>query len=417
MTLGHTRTAAATVTAAATATAAVEPAAAPDPFRVTGTSPTNGPALVRTAGAPAPAKAPEAGPAQQHAAEPVRLTVQRTAARRRKYETVHLLGPGAVGRALLERFERDRRRVVAVTDSSGTLHDAGGLDPRAVIEWKRAGRQLRDHPGAEPVTFGDAVARVDADIVADATATDLDRAGWTDALGAALGRRACVVSAAKAALCEAGAEWLSGEHRARVGCNAVLGGTGRSFIADLPELQQRTRGIAIAGNASTTTILEVVERGGTLAEGIAEAQRLGFLESDPELDLRGQDAAVKLAIVAGIVTGRRIDPRTIECDDIRHMDLRAVRARARRNVTTRLIGRLTDAGQLRVQYEEISRESILAVPCGRVVYEYRLTRDERRMHIGSGLGADATAAALWSDIRALAAEAALHSISPVQVVR
>jgi homoserine dehydrogenase len=247
---------------------------------------------------------------------------------------------------------------------------------------------------------------VDADVVADASATDLDRAEWTAALGAALARGACVASAAKAALCEAGAEWFTGEHRRRAGCNAVLGGTGRSFISELPELQQRTRGIAIVGNASTTAMLDVIERGGTLAEGITEAQRLGFLEPDPELDLRGTDAAVKLAIVAGIVTGRRIDPRTIPCTDIRAIDLLAVRARARRGAATRLIGRLSDTGALRVSYEEVARDSVLAAPCGRVVYEYRLDRDERRIHLGTGLGADATAGALWSDIRALAAEAA-----------
>ncbi|MGH7447245.1 MAG: hypothetical protein ACRELT_06775, partial [Longimicrobiales bacterium] len=170
-------------------------------------------------------------------------------------------------------------------------------------------------------------------------------------------------------------------------------------------LQQRTRTIAIVGNASTTAILQAVERGRSLAEGIVEAQQLGFLEPDPELDLRGTDAAVKLAIVAGIITGRRFDPRTIACDDIRTIDLLAVRRRVRRGATTRLVGRLDHAGGLRVSYEEVSCDSILAAPCGRVVYEYGLTRDERRLHIGSGLGAEATAAGLWADIRALAAEA------------
>ena len=327
----------------------------------------------------------------------------------RAYDTVHLVGPGAVGRALLARLAGDRRRVVAVTDSSATVFDTGGIDVAGITAWKEAGRPLRAYPAALPITSADALVLVDADIIADATSTDLGRGGWTEALAAALGRGACVATAAKAALCDAGAEWLSGDHRARVGCNAVLGGTGRSFIAELNELQRRTREIAIAGNASTTAILDVVERGGTLNDGIVEAQRRGFLEPDPELDLRGTDAAIKLAIVAGIVTARRIDPRHISCEDIRNIDLADVRARTKRNATTRLIGRLDAAGNLRVSYEEISRDSILAAPCGRVVYEYRLRGDERRLHIGSGLGASATAGALWADVRGLAAEAAVRS--------
>ncbi|HEX2166216.1 MAG TPA: hypothetical protein VHG09_03160, partial [Longimicrobiales bacterium] len=160
---------------------------------------------------------------------------------------------------------------------------------------------------------------------------------------------------------------------------------------------------------STTTIIETIERGGTLTDGLAEAARKGFLEPDPELDLRGADAAVKLAIVAGIITARRIDPRSIAADDLRTLDVLTVRARTRRNATTRLVARMSENGSLSVRYEEVSRDSILAAPCGRVVYEYTLDRDERRMHIGSGLGAAATAGALFADIRALAGEAAFRA--------
>ena len=329
--------------------------------------------------------------------------------RRRSYDSVHVLGVGAVGCALLDRLAADRRRVIAVTDSTATIHDTCGLDAGAITSWKRAGRTLRELPSARFLPGASAIAHVDADIVADATSTDLARADWTAALGAALARGVCIASAAKAALCDAGAEWLTSDHRARVGCNAVLGGTGRSFIAELPELRQRTRAIAIVGNASTTTMIDAIERGLTLEEGIDDARRLGFLEPDAELDLRGADAAVKLAIVAGIVTGRRIDPRTIVAEDIRSLDVHTIRARPRRNATTRLIGRLSDRGELHVGYEEVSRDSILAAPCSRVVYEYRLTRDERRLHIGSSLGSAATAGALFADIRALAGEAAAYA--------
>lgn len=336
--------------------------------------------------------------------------------RHRRYDTVHVLGAGAVGSALLRRLAGDRRRVVAVTDSSATVHDPHGLDIGSVLSWKRAGRALRDYPGPCVITGAAAIEQVDADILADCTSTDLDRAGWTALLGAALARGACVASAAKAALCDAGAEWLSGDCAERVGCNAVLGGTGRQLLHELEELRRRTRGIAIVGNATTTAILETIERGGALEDGIGAAQRLGYLEPDPELDLRGTDAAVKLAIAAGIVTARRIDPRAIPVEDIRSVDPLIVRARTRRGCTTRLVARLTDAGALRVAYEEVPRESLLAVPCGCVVYEYRLARDERRFHFGTGLGADATADALLSDIRHLGARAAVR-VPQVAVAR
>jgi len=323
----------------------------------------------------------------------------------RRYENVHLLGPGAVGREFLKLLAEARLKLTAVSDSTATWHDANGIDPLAVVRWKQDGRKLVEHPAATGEAAAAVLERCNADIVVDASSTELGRANWTTALHSALRRGACVASAAKASLCEAGAEWLSGEHAARVGINAVLGGTGRSFITDLPELRRRVRSITIVGNASTTAILQAVENGATLEQGIAEAQRQELLEPDPELDLRGTDAAVKLAIVAGILTNRCIDPHSIPCEDIRTVDLSVVRARAANGATTRLVARLTEDGLLRVAYEEIARTSILAVPCGRVIYDYRLGALERRLHIGAGLGAAATADALWADVRALARNA------------
>ena len=336
--------------------------------------------------------------------------------RARTGNTVHVLGPGAVGRHVLTRLAETHRRVVAVSDSTATVFAAHGLDAAAIARWKAAGRPLRDHPAAHPVPAAHSVPLADADILIDTTATDLDRPDWTRALEAALRRGAAVAFAAKAAPCERGSEWLASGHAARVGLNAVLGGTGRTLVTELTELQNRCSAVAIVGNASTTAIIEAVEGGATLAEGIAEARRLELLEPDPEQDLRGDDAAVKLAIVAGVITQRRIDPRTITCEDIRGLDLLTVRARARRGATTRLVARLAD-GMLRVAYEEVSRESLLAAPCGRVVYEYRLSRNERRFHIGRGLGAAATAAALCEELDSLARAVAHNSCSTAAGIR
>jgi homoserine dehydrogenase len=338
-------------------------AEAPDAFRTTGTSPTGG---------------------------------------RGRGLDVHLLGPGAVGRAFLERLALTGHRLVAVTDTTATLYDAQGLNPGAISRWKSSGLSLREHPRASVLSTAAALDLSGADIIVDSSSSELGRAGWSYALDHALNRGAALAFAAKGALCESGAEWLHGEHAARVGFNAVLGGTGARFATELYELTTRCRSAAIVGNASTTAIINALEHGATLQEGIADAQRLGYLEPDPTLDLKGTDAAVKLAIVAGILGARRIDPLAIPCDDIRDIDVALVRSRARNGSTTRLVARIWPDGALRVAYEAVSGESLLAAPCGRVVYEYLLSNDERRLHIGAGLGADATGEALWSDVRDLA---------------
>jgi len=68
---------------------------------------------------------------------------------------------------------------------------------------------------------------------------------------------------------------------------------------------QRIYGIL---NGTCNYILTAMETSGAdFAEVLKEAQRLGYAEADPEFDIEGTDAAHKLAILAGIGFGARID--------------------------------------------------------------------------------------------------------------
>jgi homoserine dehydrogenase len=328
---------------------------------------------------------------------PVRTAVRTTPV------SIHLLGPGAVGCALLRALPRGCI-VTGVTDSTATVRGRAGLDPFWIAANKACGRSVGTQPGARALPLEVALDWVGADVVIDATATDFDRPAWADALeDCVLARGRALALAAKDALCRRAHAWLADGRAGAVGCNAVLGGTGRSLRRERADLRERCCALAIAGNASTTTIVQAIERGGTLADGIAEAGRRGFLEADPELDLRGEDAAVKLAIVTGALRGRPFDPAAIPCEDVRDLDPALVRARAARGRTTRLVARADEDGRLAVRYQELTRGSALAVPCGRVAYAYTLEDGTQRVHIGAGLGAVATARALAADVAAFAA--------------
>jgi homoserine dehydrogenase len=336
--------------------------------------------------------------AATHTTTPAPTTRRHTA----PVASVHLLGPGAVGSALLRKLPHGCI-LTGVTDSTATLRGRGGLDPHWIAAIKRRGRSLAGEPGARALELAAALAWVDADVVVDATATDFRRAGWADTLHrAVLGSGRALVLAAKDALCRNAHVWLGDE--TRTGCNAVLGGTGRLLQRELGALRTTCAGVAIAGNASTTAILAAVERGGTVEDGIAEAAARGFLEADRELDLRGADAAAKLAIVAGALSGRAIDPASIGCDDIRTIDSALIRARVHRGCTTRLVARADACGALAVRYEEIPRGSPLAAPIGRVIYAYALADGTTRVHVGAGLGAEATAHAALADLAAFVAD-------------
>lgn len=54
--------------------------------------------------------------------------------------TLHLVGPGRVGRCLLERLADAPIRLVAVTDSTATVFGRRGLDAAALAAHKAIGR-------------------------------------------------------------------------------------------------------------------------------------------------------------------------------------------------------------------------------------------------------------------------------------
>ncbi len=321
--------------------------------------------------------------------------------------TLHLLGPGAVGREVLRALDPTRVRLVAVSDRSGTLYHPDGLQPTAVADLKER-HSLGAVAGASHTEAHRLLPRIGADVVIDATATDPDRPRWHAALAlGVVARRRGLLLAAKDALAARAPQWLAPRLADRLGINAALGGTGRLYQEELPRLRARTRRVALAGNASTTVVLEAMEAGATLEEGITRARGLGLLEEDPTADLKGRDAAVKLAVVIGGLTGRAVDPAAIPAQDLRDLDPDEVRHNARLGRTTRLVARRTEGGVLGVAYESLPRTSPLAVPRDRVAYVYESDDGRRRLHLGHGLGAAGTARALLADLaRILATRAA-----------
>jgi len=98
---------------------------------------------------------------------------------------------------------------------------------------------------------------------------------------------------------------------------AVCGGV--PVIRTLREALASDRINALHGivNGTTNFILtEMAERGTTLADALAEAQRLGFAEADPTLDVSGGDAAQKLCVLAQLAFGARLAPAEVLTEGI-----------------------------------------------------------------------------------------------------
>jgi homoserine dehydrogenase len=139
-----------------------------------------------------------------------------------------------------------------------------------------------------------------------------------------------VVTANKMLLAEHGPELFD---RARalgrsIAFEASVAG-GIPIIANISQCLSANQTESLQGilNGTTNFILTQMEdRGATYAEAVREAQRLGYAEADPTLDVDGSDAAQKLAILAHLAFGARVHwsqiPRlgidTLDATDMRY---------------------------------------------------------------------------------------------------
>ena len=151
--------------------------------------------------------------------------------------------------------------------------------------------------------------------------------GTTDAkrvVLAALAAGKHVVTANKALLADAGHEIFEAARKAeRTICFEAAVAGGVPIIRALAEslsANQITAIQAILNGTSNFILTAMAERGIPYPQALAEAQRLGFAEADPTLDVDGSDAAHKLAILAQIAFGVTAKPHEIERVGIEHVE-------------------------------------------------------------------------------------------------
>jgi len=167
-----------------------------------------------------------------------------------------------------------------------------------------------------------------------ALAADPEADVVVEAIGGAEGTGRAVVEAALAAgkpVVTANKALLA-VHGAALGRLAESRGVPLAFEAavagGIPVIKALREGLAgnrltrVAGilNGTCNYILSGMrERGREFAEVLAEAQKLGYAEADPTLDVDGIDAAHKLAILAALAFGRPVDFDSVFVEGIRQI--------------------------------------------------------------------------------------------------
>jgi homoserine dehydrogenase len=217
-----------------------------------------------------------------------------------------------------------------------------------------------------------------------------------------------VVTANKALLAEHGAEIFreSDKHGANVFFEASVCG-GVPIIKILREGLVANRFDLIYGIVNGTCnyiFTRMTDDGKDFGDALREAQRLGYAEADPSLDVRGVDAAHKATILASVAHGFWTELDNTYVEGIRHvtpLDIRIARELGYRIKQLAIIkgGNRSGTVEVRVHPTLIPQSHVLASVKGAfnaVVVRGDVVGDT--MFYGRGAGGDATASAVIADL-------------------
>jgi len=305
-------------------------------------------------------------------------------------------GLGVVGTSLIRLLQRQRTGFIA----------RAGRECRAVAYSAR-----RKHDRG--VDLGEAVYFASATELASLADIDVfvELIGGADgvafeAVKAALRRGIPVVSANKAMLAAHGFELAALAERsgAQLHFEAAVGG-GIPIIKTLRESLagnaiQRVSGIL---NGTCNYILSRMETENLPFEVcLGEAQRLGYAEADPTFDIGGFDTAHKLAILASLAFGAKIDAGAVSVEGIETITLADLNAADELGFRVKLLGvaeRTPHGVEQRVHPTMVAKSAPLAQTMG-VLNAVSIAGDAigELTLVGPGAGGDTTASAVASDI-------------------
>ena len=158
----------------------------------------------------------------------------------------------------------------------------------------------------------------------------------------------------------------------------------------------------IINGTSNYILSQMFHAGWDFEQALAEAQRLGYAEADPGLDVDGGDAAHKITLMASIAFGIPVDFAHCHVEGIRALEQTDVIYAAELGYRIKLLGiarRRADGVELRVHPTLIPESHLLANvegPFNAILVESDAAGQS--LYYGRGAGGDPTASAVVADL-------------------
>jgi len=266
-----------------------------------------------------------------------------------------LIGFGTVGQGLAELLIGKQKelqhqygleiQVVGIGDMlKGSVYNPGGIDLQKCLELAKADDKISALPDSYDGDALSLINKADADMMVEATYTDIKTAEpATSHIRAALEKGMHVTTTNKGPLALYFNELSHLAKKKNV--KFLYEGTVISGTPLLNLIRETLAGSTISEikgilNGTTNYILTKMEEGLLYEDALKKAQELGYAEAVPDADVLGWDALAKVTILANTVFGSHGKPDDFPCKGITDITAEAITEAKSQGKRFKLIGKV-----------------------------------------------------------------------------
>jgi len=296
-----------------------------------------------------------------------------------------------------------RPRIVAIVDKKGAATNPKGLNLEEMLALKKEKGTVsasRQH-GRPGMTALEAIESVEAEAVVEVTPTNIETAepGLSYIKTAfRTGKHVVTTNKGPLALALPALTELADYNNVCLRFSGTVG-AGTPILEFAKNCLQGDRIVAVRGilNGTTNYILsEMDEKHITFDEALKEAQKLGYAEADPTMDVDGYDAAAKLVIMANWIMDKKVTIKDVRIRGIRDVSAQNIEDASAKGSTIKLIGSIEET--LKVEPTQISKHDPLAVDGALNAVTFVSESAGEQTIIGLGAGGTETASAVLRDL-------------------
>ncbi len=323
-----------------------------------------------------------------------------------------LVGYGVVGKGVTqilasrynEKSDGFNPKVVAIADIDGAVINSRGFSPEKLEAFKQKGYPISADPdfGHKGISALDVIESVEAEVVVEVTPVNIKNgepalSHITKAFKT--GKHVVTTNKGPLALAMPALTELAEYNNVFLRFSGTVGG-GTPMLEFAKRCLAGDRILGIKGILNGTTNYILTEMGQnhiSFQEALTNAQKLGYAEREPSMDIDGFDTACKVVILSNWIMGKKITLKDVDRTGIRDVTLERLQDAAKRNSTIKLIGSVDDK-QASVKPLEIPWANPLCVSgvLNAVTFATEYAGDQTL--IGRGAGGMETASAVLRDL-------------------